>query len=138
MELQKKYYRIALALFSMAIIASIINSIINFDIVSVKINELGYPTYLIFILGLAQTLGLVILITRKGRWLIEWAYAGFFMNLMFGIIAHLLAKDGNGAPAVISLVLLMVTYINHKKMRHSKLKKTITKNEAYTELKKVV
>lgn len=140
MKVHKLYYRVALALFSIAIAVSIINSIINFEAISLKFTQLGYPPYLIYILGVAQTLGLIILITQKGRWLIEWAYAGFFMNLLFGIIAHLLAKDGNGAPAVFCIVLLIITYLHHKKMRHmiKRNKREQDQNATYTDLKKVV
>ncbi|QWX84961.1 DoxX family protein [Cellulophaga sp. HaHaR_3_176] len=137
MKIHKLYYKIALGLFSVTIAASILNSIINFEAVSLQFIKLGYPTYLIYTLCLSQALGLIILITRKGKWLVEWAYAGFFMNLIFGIIAHLLAKDGNGAPAVVCLILLIVTYIHHKKIRHIKAAKRKNSIE-YTNLKKVV
>ncbi len=132
----KVYYRIALLLFSLAIIGTIGNSIINYDDVVLKFDKLGYPSYLIYFIAVSQILGLSIIIANKTKWLLEWAYAGFFMNFIFGIFAHLLAKDGNGATAVICLVLVWVTYIQNKKLNYSKNRNNKKINET-PQLKKV-
>ncbi|WP_291868298.1 DoxX family protein [Maribacter sp.] len=116
----KLHYNIAITLFAAAIISVIVNSYINYDSLVLRFENLGYPIYLIHVLGVAQTLGLVILLSNKGKWLLEWAYAGFFLNFTFGIIAHLLSKDGNGATAVICLILIWVTYIQNKKLKYYK------------------
>ncbi|RKR15282.1 DoxX-like protein [Maribacter vaceletii] len=128
MNTTKTYYRIAITLFSIAILYAVANSFINYDAIALKFQKLGYPTYLISVIGGAQLLGLTIILLNKGKWLIEWAYAGFFMNFLFGIIAHLLAKDGNGAAAVVCLVLVWTTYIQNKKMKYHK-ETTTTKNK---------
>lgn len=120
MRTNKTYYYIALFLFSVAIVGAVLNSIINFDLVVLKFSSLGYPVYLISVIGTAQILGLLIVITKPNKWLVEWAYAGFFINFIFGIIAHLLAKDGNGATAVFVFIILLVTYFFDKKVRHDR------------------
>lgn len=119
MKSQKTFYYIALGLFAIAVIGSIINSVINFDTVSETFTKLGYPIYLIYILGVCQFIGLTMILLNKSHWTLEWVYAGFFMNYTLGALAHLAVKDGNGASAVVCIVLLFVTYIQSRKIRNS-------------------
>lgn len=116
----KLYYNIAITIFTIAIIGIVGNSYINYDSVVLQFENLGYPIYLIHVLSFSQLLGLVILLSNKGKWLLEWAYAGFFLNFSFGIIAHLLSKEGNGAIAVICLITICVTYILNRKLKNYK------------------
>ncbi|MEP2238693.1 MAG: DoxX family protein [Maribacter sp.] len=119
MNSQKSFYYIALGLFATAVIGSIINSIINYDVVAETFTKLGYPVYLIHILGVFQSIGIVMIIFNKSHWALEWTYAGFFLNYSLGAIAHLAVKDGNGASAVVCIVLLFVTYIQSRKIRNA-------------------
>ncbi|MDO1512328.1 DoxX family protein [Maribacter confluentis] len=121
MKTQKTVYLVALSLFSIAIIGAIINSIINYDEVVHIFIKLGYPIYLIHLLGVFQTIGLLLIIFNKTHWILEWVYAGFFMNLILGAVAHLAIKDGNGASAVICTVLLFITYILGKRVRNDEM-----------------
>ncbi|MBU2948766.1 DoxX family protein [Zobellia uliginosa] len=116
MKTTKLYYRIALTVFSLAIIYAVANSIFNYEAIVVKFQELGYPTYLISVLGGAQLMGIAVLVFNRSTWIREWAYAGFFLNLAFGIVAHLLAEDGNGIAAVLCIVALYVTYVQNKRL----------------------
>ena len=116
---QKKIYYIVLGLFTTAVLGSILNSFINYESVSLTFLKLGYPIYLIQLLGLFQIIGLSLIWFNKSHWSLEWAFAGFFMNYSLGAISHLVIKDGNGASAVICIILLFVTYIQSKKIRES-------------------
>ncbi len=120
MKTNRLYFLIALSIFSITIISAVMNSIINYDTVAETFTTLGYPTYLIEILGFAQIFGLALILLNKDQWYVEWVYAGFFMNLSLGCIAHLATEQGNGASAVVCLMLLWVTYIQGKKVRESK------------------
>ena len=120
MNSQKTSYHIVLGLFSAAVIGSIINSIINYDEIALVFVKLGYPTYLIYILGLFQSIGILLILLNRPHWSLEWTYAGFFMNYFLGAIAHLAIKDGNGASAVVCIILLFVTYVQSKKMSDMK------------------
>jgi len=117
MNSQKIIYYISLSVFSAAVIGAILNSIFNYDAIVLVFIKLGYPLYLIQILGVAQLFGLLLIIFNKAHFTLEWAYAGFFMNYSLGAIAHLTIKDGNGASAVICLILLFITYIQSRKIR---------------------
>lgn len=116
MNSNKLLYRVCLSIFSMAMLGTVLNSIINYDTVVETIMNLGYPPYLVHLLGTAQVFGIVLLIFNKGQWFIEWVYAGFFLNLTLGFIAHLVSDYGNGAVAVFCLIPLVVTYIQYKKL----------------------
>tara|TARA_R110000787_G_C13228057_1_gene426920 strand:- start:250 stop:618 length:369 start_codon:yes stop_codon:yes gene_type:complete len=108
-----------LGLFTTAVLGSILNSFLNYEEVSLTFVKLGYPIYLIHLLGLFQTIGLLLIWFNKSHWSLEWAFAGFFMNYTLGAISHLVIKDGNGASAVICIILLFITYVQSKKIRDS-------------------
>ncbi len=120
MKTNKIIFRISLTIFAIAMIGAVINSIINYEEVVATFNTLGYPPYLIHILGAAQITGVVLLVLNKDQWYVEWVYAGFFMNFSLGCIAHLATESGNGASAVVCLVLLLTTYFQSKKLRSPK------------------
>lgn len=81
--------------------------------------KLGYPIYLIHLLGLFQIIGLLLIWFNKSHWSLEWIFAGFFMNYSLGSISHLVIKDVNGASAVICIIHLLVTPIQSKKTNDS-------------------
>ena len=60
------------------------------------IAHLGYPAYLLAILGVWKILGVVALLIPKFPLLKEWAYAGFFFVMSGAIFSHIAVGD----PAV--------------------------------------
>jgi hypothetical protein len=78
--------------------------------------HLGYPLYLLRILGLAKVLGAVAILTRRSRRLTEWAYAGYTFDLLGAIASHLFAGDGvlALAPAVMLPFVLASLYLKGK------------------------
>ena len=73
--------------------------------------HLGYPLYLLRILGLAKVLGAVAIASNRSRTLKEWAYAGYTFNLLGATASHLVVGDGPiaAAPAIM-LVLVLISY----------------------------
>lgn len=132
MKSNKIFYNITLSIFAVAIIGAVLNSIINYDSVVVTFQTLGYPTYLIHLLGVAQIIGLALIVLNKDNLLVEWVYAGFFMNFILGCIAHLATNSGNGASAVVCLVILLVTYVQAKKARAFKKENMANESPNYT------
>lgn len=55
--------------------------------------RLGYPAYLLTVLGIWKVLGVVAVLVPKFPLLKEWAYAGFFFAMSGAVISHLLVKD---------------------------------------------
>jgi len=76
------------------------------------VSGLGYPTYLVKMLGVATLLGIVAIVTGASRALKEWAYAGFAFEACGAFASHLSAGDSLATvlwPAA-ALVLLAASY----------------------------
>ena len=75
------------------------------------ITHLGYPIYLLTILGVWKILGVVAVLIPKFPLLKEWAYAGFFFAMSGAIFSHATSAD----PVVElfpSLLLLILTVVS--------------------------
>jgi hypothetical protein len=55
--------------------------------------NLGYPLYLMTILGVWKILGVIAILIPKYPILKEWAYAGFFFTMSGALISHLAIND---------------------------------------------
>jgi hypothetical protein len=55
--------------------------------------RLGYPSYLLTILGIWKLLGVVAVLAPKFPIVKEWAYAGFFFIMSGAILSHLANGD---------------------------------------------
>ena len=75
------------------------------------ITHLGYPIYLITLLGTCKILGVVALLIPKFPLLKEWAYAGFFFVMSGAIFSHIAAGDSL-MEIVPSLLLLILTVVS--------------------------
>lgn len=75
------------------------------------ITGLGYPLYLMSILGAWKILGVIVLLIPKFPLVKEWAYAGFFFAMSGAAISHIAAGQPF-AEAVPSLILLTVTVVS--------------------------
>jgi len=73
---------------------------------------LGYPLYLLTILGIWKILGVIAVLIPKFSLLKEWAYAGFFFAMTGAMISHIIMGDSFGEifPSVLSLVLVIVSW----------------------------
>ena len=70
-----------------------------FELFSVKITidgiiRLGYPAYIIPLLGLGKVLAILAILWPGVPRLKEWAYAGIFFNMMGAIVSHVARHDG--------------------------------------------
>ncbi|MBC7466675.1 MAG: DoxX family protein [Bdellovibrio sp.] len=79
--------------------------------VALTLVALGYPLYIMKILGIAKVLGGVAILSGKSPRLKEWAYAGFTFDFLGATASHTLA--GDSAHAIFPFgffVVLMVSY----------------------------
>lgn len=75
------------------------------------IAHLGYPVYLVTMLGICKILGVVVLLVPKFPLLKEWAYAGFFFIMCGAIFSHI--ASGDAAKELFpSLLLLILTALS--------------------------
>lgn len=121
-------YLIFLGLFSLIILSSIYNTIFNYSEVISGFAKLGYPEHLAMPLAIFQFIGLLVIVSNRGGWLINWAYSGFFMNLTFAVMAHIVSWQGNGAIALLGLVLLWSTYVLNKRLKYIRDEKKAERN----------
>jgi len=108
-------YYISTGLFSLLMLFSVGNYLFNTETIASAFDSFGYPSYLIYPLATAKMLGLLVLWFVKGKALTEWAYAGFFFNVVLAFFAHYMVGDGEHAGALIGLVLLLCSYVAYKK-----------------------
>jgi hypothetical protein len=75
------------------------------------INHLGYPEYLLTILGIWKLLGVVVILIPKFPLIKEWAYAGFFFAMSGAIFSHIATGFMSGIfPALLLLILTIVSW----------------------------
>ncbi len=76
------------------------------------ITHLGYPDYLLTILGVWKILGVVAVLIPKFPLLKEWAYAGFFFIMSGAICSHLAERDPITSifPALLLLLLTLLSW----------------------------
>ena len=58
-----------------------------------SVTHLGYPLYILTILGIWKVLGVVTVLVPRFPLLKEWAYAGFFFLMTGAIASHLAVGD---------------------------------------------
>lgn len=75
------------------------------------VTSLGYPLYLLSILGVWKILGVIAILIPKFPLLKEWAYAGFFFAMSGAFISHIVVGQGF-VEAVPSLILMTVTILS--------------------------
>jgi hypothetical protein len=72
-----------------------------------SIAHLGYPPYLLTILGTAKLFGVAVLLIPGYALLKEWAYAGFAFDLMGAVSSHSFTGDPIAEIARPAVVLLL-------------------------------
>jgi uncharacterized membrane protein len=70
--------------------------------------HLGYPVYLLTILGVWKILGVAAVLVPKFQLLKEWAYAGFFFVMSGAVLSHIALGDSM-KESLPSLFLLLLT-----------------------------
>lgn len=89
----KIIYWIATIWFSLGMLSTAIVQIIKMEEEVESMTTLGYPTYLLPILGVWKILGVLAILIPKFPMLKEWAYAGFFFVMSGAIISHVTVGD---------------------------------------------
>jgi uncharacterized membrane protein len=82
-------YWITTGLMSVGMLGSGIAQIIHAQAMLDLVVPLGYPVYLLNIIGTWKILGVIAILVPRFRLLKEWAYAGFFFVMTGAFISHL-------------------------------------------------
>lgn len=74
--------------------------------------HLGYPVYLLTILGVWKMLGVVAVLIPRFPLLKEWAYAGFFFAMSGAVFSHIASGDSVNAifPSLGLLILTVASW----------------------------
>jgi DoxX-like family len=103
----KIIYWVATIWLSLGMVSTAIVQLIKMKEELEKINlHLGYPIYLLTILGIWKLLGVIAVLIPKYPLLKEWAYAGFFFIMSGAVFSH--AACGDNAKDFFGPVLLII------------------------------
>jgi uncharacterized membrane protein YphA (DoxX/SURF4 family) len=77
-----------------------------------NITRLGYPVYMLPLLGVLKIVGVIVVLVPRFTLLKEWAYAGFFFAMAGAAYSRVAAGDGISeiAPPLLLLVLTVVSW----------------------------
>ncbi|WP_299223366.1 DoxX family protein [uncultured Psychroserpens sp.] len=116
MKPQKLVYWLSTILLCLVFIYSAQMYFFNTELIKGFFEQLNYPTYIVIPLAMLKVLGVIMILWRKNSWLTEWAYAGFFFDLILATVAHQYAGHRLGL-SVIAIPILFVSYFLGKKVR---------------------
>ncbi len=105
----KIIYWIATIWLSLGMVSTGIVQLIQMEEEVDKIAELGYPAYILPLLGVWKLLGVIAVLIPGFPLLKEWAYAGFFFAMSGAIISH--SVSGSPAAELFGPTLLLVLTI---------------------------
>jgi DoxX-like family len=77
-----------------------------------SITHLGYPIYILMLLGIWKILGVVAVLIPKFPLVKEWAYAGFFFLMSGAVFSHIALGDTMKEmfPSMLLLILTVVSW----------------------------
>lgn len=107
----KIIYWIATIWLSLGMVATGIVQLLQVKDETDNMQSLGYPAYLLILLGILKVLGVVVVLIPKFPLLKEWAYAGFFFAMSGAIYSHI-AMGHSMAKIGGPLLLLVLTVIS--------------------------
>ena len=101
----KIIYWIATVWLALGMLSTGIVQVIKMNEEAAKMAHLGYPNYLLTLLGVWKVLGVIAILIPKFPLLKEWAYAGFFFSMSAAVFSHIAV--GDGAKELFGPVLLL-------------------------------
>ena len=93
-------YWIATGLFCAMFTFSGLAHLVRAEPIAEAMTHLGYPAYVMTILGVAKLLGVIALLAPGQPLLKEWAYAGFSFDLVGATVSH--AAVGDPIPQIVT------------------------------------
>ena len=108
----KIIYWIATVWLALGMTATGIVQLLQIDEEADSFERLGYPAYLMTLLGILKLPGVITVLIPKFTLLKEWAYAGFFFLMAGAIYSHIAVGDAAGelfGPSLL-LVLTLVSW----------------------------
>ena len=117
MRLKKIIYWLCTAILCGMMLFSAQLYLLNTEMVIGFFEHFNYPTYIIIPLAILKILGVVMILWRANKWLTEWAYAGFFFDLVLATAAHTAAGDAWFGLSFVGLLVIFPSYVLGKYLR---------------------
>ncbi len=123
MKTTKITYWISTVLFALVFATTSFLYLTHSQIITTKLQGLGYPLYVLDILGTAKILGVIALLVPRFPRLKEWAYAGFTFDLIGAFWSHSAVQGWEKAvPIVVPFTVGLISYLTyHRLCSHSLL-----------------
>ncbi len=109
---KKIIYWIATVWLSLGMLSSAIFQLMAHPDAVTGVTRLGYPPYLLMILGVWKILGVLTILAPRLPLVKEWAYAGFFFVASGALVSHINNGDTLAEifPSVLLLTLTIVSW----------------------------
>jgi len=108
----KIWYWITTILFALFMLFSGISEVLMVPSGIELFQTLGYPIYLLYIIGIAKILGVITILQTKFKTIKEWAYAGFTIDFV-GASASWLFVWAGILPVIFPLVMLTLMFVSY-------------------------
>ncbi|HVH04672.1 MAG TPA: DoxX family protein [Myxococcota bacterium] len=110
-------YWTATALFCFLMLVSGAGDLLRFEPFVEDLRRLGYPLYVMTLLGVAKLFGVAALLHPGVPRLKEWAYAGFAFDLGGATISQLVSRSALGQvlPPLLCGVVLAASYLAYRR-----------------------
>jgi len=104
------------ALLSVVMLASATGDLLRLPALANELHRLGYPQYLLTLLGVAKLCGVAALWIRRLPRLTEWAYAGFAFELAGATLSQLAARSSlvQTLPPLLCGSLVVLSYAAYR------------------------
>jgi hypothetical protein len=79
--------------------------------------QLGYPAYLVLLMGPIKLLGALAILTRLRVWISDLAYAGMFFHLPLAFSAHMGSGVPGWQPSVVMFACLLISFFTQNAVR---------------------
>lgn len=90
---RKIIYWIATVWLSLGMLSTGIVQLVQMEAEVEKMALLGYPAYMLVMIGVWKILGTVFILIPRFPLIKEWAYAGFFFLMSGAILSHIVMAD---------------------------------------------
>nr|WP_294875623.1 DoxX family protein [uncultured Pedobacter sp.] len=107
----KIIYWIATIWLSLGMLSTGIVQLMKMEEEVTMMKNLGYPIYILTILGVWKILGVIAVLVPKFPIIKEWAYAGFFFAMSGAVFSHLANGDA-GKDFFGPILLLVLTFVS--------------------------
>jgi hypothetical protein len=107
-------YSVTTAIVALQVAAGAYFDLTGFPAFSQIAQHLGYPHYLLTILGVLRILALIALLAPGFPRLKEWAYAGLFFEYTVAVASHITVGDAANVwimPLIFAVILIVTWYL---------------------------